>query len=279
MQPTVATKTIKPPPSLWGRQVCVFVSYSSTGEIKPHVAFHLKAIKKCGFTTVLVLVTDTELDLVPESSISTGQPLVLRRNAGFDFGAWADAFRLFPDLWEAQCVLLVNDSIFGPMINLGPTMKAALGAPADLVGLTESLEYRRHLQSYFLLMKRRALSRSRVQDFWTNVQNLPTKQEVISAYEVNLAALSRENGLETQAVFPLADFRMVSANPSIHLWRVLLDRGFPYLKVELFRELISPKRWARDKQRFPNQRIVKLIDDYVAENIATHRPDRATGDS
>ena len=30
--------------------------------------------------------------------------LVVRQNGGFDFGAWADAFRQFPSLWNAECV-------------------------------------------------------------------------------------------------------------------------------------------------------------------------------
>jgi len=272
MQPTVAMRIIHPPPKVVAPNVCLFVSYSSIAEIKPHVAFHLKAIRSYGFATVLILVTDRELDQVDLGRPPGGHALVLRRNAGFDFGAWADAFRLFPDLWRSQCVLLVNDSIFGPMTSLEPAMNAVLRAPADLVGLTESFQKKQHLQSFFLRLNQRALLSPIVQQFWADVRNFATKEEVIDTYEINLASLFRESGLSTHAIFSLPDFKIVPANPSINLWQVLLERGFPYLKVELFRELINPERWARIKGRFPNRRIVKLIDDYVEENIASHRP-------
>lgn len=270
MPTTVPTEIIRPPPKLVGRKVCLFVSYSSVGAIKPHVAFHLKEIKKCGFATVLMLVTD-EPKLASSGLLPTDHALILRRNAGFDFGGWADAFRLFPDLWHSQCVLLVNDSIFGPMTDLRPTMASALDAPADLVGLTQSIQKKFHLQSFFLLMKQAALSNPEVQLFWDQVRNLTTKQEVIDTYEINLTSFFEKNGLKTKAIFPLKDFGIVSANPSINLWIVLLNRGFPYIKIELFRELIGPDAWLQHKILFHNRRIVKLIDDYIEKNVPLHR--------
>ncbi len=273
MEASVETRTINRPGRLAGVPVCVFVSYSPDGSVKPHVAYHMAAIKACGFRTILVLVVDRIVNKSWKRLVAADQALVVRKNAGFDFGAWADAFRLFPDLWRAQVLLLVNDSNFGPIHSLKPVIERALALSADVVGLTETDAPVPHLQSFFILMKKPALASHAMRSFWAKVRNLPTKKEVIATYELNFMAYCGSHRLQSAAVFPLAEFRNHDANPSINLWQVLLERGYPYLKVELFNALIDKQRWSELATAIANPELADIISDYIARNVPLHHPD------
>jgi lipopolysaccharide biosynthesis protein len=234
---------------LRGERVCVFVSYAPDYQIKPHVRLHLAALKRSGFQIIHVMVVDgmTARAVPAEPELMRG--LVVRENGGYDFGAWADAFRTFPALWQAAAVLLVNDSVFGPFGDFDRLMARALKTPADLVGLTESAEITPHFQSYFLLLKGNALSHPGARAFWREIVNLPSKRATILAYEVPLVERFRRLGLTCTALFPWrGPTEAPWDNPTHHHWRRLLALGFPYIKVELLRDnpaRIDIRGWRR----------------------------------
>lgn len=198
----VPFQIIREPGSFDGRQVCIFVSYAPDGAIKPYVRLHLAALRRWGFALLLILNVDRKPDHPIPGHADILDGLVVRHNAGFDFGAWADAFRVFPTLWSARSVALVNDSIFGPVIEADALIRRALADPSDLVGMTENPEITPHLQSYFLLLKNGALARPEARALWTRTGNPPTKQQAIRRYEVPLTAAYRQLGLTCRALFP-----------------------------------------------------------------------------
>jgi lipopolysaccharide biosynthesis protein len=240
MKVMVETRTILAPKEMSQKCVCVFVSYSPTGHIKPHVKHHLDALNSVGFQCVLVLVVDR---FVNKSYRFPSQQLagcVIRLNAGFDFGAWADTFRLFPQLWQAKRLLIVNDSIIGPLSDFSNFMSDVLDVKADVVGLTESWEVRRHFQSFFLLFNSTALKSSQFRSMWASIENLKTKTDVIAAYETNFVLECERRGLTTMALYP-EQKEAHRGNRTIFHWRSLLELGFPYIKIELLRDLLSSR--------------------------------------
>ena len=107
------------PPSLQGRDVCLFVTYSDGGRIHDHVQTYLRSLKGAGLAVVLVIATeglDQTLSLAPE--LVDG--ILLRRNHGWDFAAWAAGLAAFPDLWAANLLILANDSVYGPIVTRLP---------------------------------------------------------------------------------------------------------------------------------------------------------------
>jgi lipopolysaccharide biosynthesis protein len=168
--------------------------------------------------------------------LDAAEGIVLRANLGFDFGAWADAFRLMPDLWSADSLLLVNDSIYGPVNDLGALLARVEAAPSDIVGLTESHEFVQHLQSYFVMFKKPALANGELRKLWQSIRPLTSKWEVVRNYEVEMRARYLKCGLTCEVLF--ADPSGAKpANPTHHRWRELVDTGFPYLKGDLLRKM------------------------------------------
>jgi hypothetical protein len=278
-QASVPLRVVRDPGGMAGERVCIFVSYAPDGRIKPHVRFHLAALKRNGLAILYVMVVDefpspeiTEALADNDHGLLRG--LVVRRNAGFDFGAWADAFRIFPALWTAKAVLLVNDSVFGPFGDFDSLMARALTLPADVIGMTESPEITPHFQSYFLLFKEKALSDPGARAFWRDIVNLASKRETILTYEVPLVAGYRERGLACTALFPWhGPTGRPWLNPTHHNWRSLLAAGFPYIKVELLRDnpaRIDIRGW---RKRIGDREHLAAIEQTLAvSSNGTPRP-------
>lgn len=234
-RPSVPCRVLSKPQMLQGHDACVFVSYSVEPAIKPHVQFHLEALAKHGFRTVLIVNADRLHDRsrLPKSDALGGA--ILRNNVGLDFGAWADAFRLVPELWSANSVLLVNDSVFGPFGDFAGFLARARATPADVVGLTDSNQFAHHMQSYFTLLNRNALQNEKLRHFWRTLKNRNNKWDVIRIYEVEMLARYRGYGLTCAVVFPSLAAPSEFVNPTESRWRQLAAAGFPYVKVNLLK--------------------------------------------
>jgi lipopolysaccharide biosynthesis protein len=255
LRPSVAVRVLRAPGELHNRRVCVFVSYSPTPAIRPHVRFHIEALLAEHFTVVLMLNVD---DAPRPLKFDAVAGLVIRANAGFDFGAWADAFRMFPALWSAESVLLVNDSVFGPFGDFHAVIERAYAGPADVVGMTENHQYTHHIQSYFTLLRGAALRSEGVRRTWQSTMNLPTKEDVIRRYELEMRARYTAMGLTCATLFKAE--RLHPQDPLYHKWTELADGGMPYIKVAQLMALQYPLRLAGWRERIGDERLLAIID-------------------
>ena len=219
------------------QRVCLFSHFDIDNKIDDHVIHYLSALRDEGFKIILI-TSNLELD---GASIDKARAicslLVHRENRGYDFAGWALALRLYPSLYDAQEVLLCNDSVYGPLRSLGPIFDKMNGTSCDFWGITESREVEWHLQSYFLVFKKSALTSAIFKQFWTAVRALDDKMELIRAYEVPLARLLSEGGLRPGVLVALEDVSSEICNPTLHPWRkTILVGKSPFVKVQLLRD-------------------------------------------
>jgi len=235
-----------PPPPAWavrmeylkplgiarGDEVALFVTHSATGRIKPHVEPYLHALGKAGIKPFLIIVTDREVD-VPQTLLDLSAGVIVRANAGYDFAAWAHAIHLHPEVYGAGALYLVNDSLIGPVSekSFDALLKRVRASDADMIGLTESHEYRWHVQTFFVALRPRLLSSWWLHDFFESVRVLGDKDTVIRAYEVRFAGAVERSGHTVEILFPSEH----AANPTLYDWRGLIERGFPFVKALLVR--------------------------------------------
>ena len=215
-----------------GAEVALFVTHSATGAVKPHVLAYVRALHDQGIATVLIAAVDRPLDIVPDLlAICAG--VIVRENLGYDFAAWAHAIALYPEVYGAPLLYLLNDSVIGA--TRGGRIERVIGrvraSSADVVGLTASHEYRWHVQSYFLALKPKALSRYRLQTFFGAVDLAADKDDVIRRYELPLGAELENMGCSIEVLFPSHS----ALNPILRAWRSLLDDDFPFVKLLLLR--------------------------------------------
>lgn len=235
-----------PPPPAWaarmemlkpfrrtpGQEVALFVTHSGTGRIKPHVASYLTALRNAGIATLLIVVTDREVE-IEEALADLAAGVMVRANAGYDFAAWAHAIHLHPEVYGAATLYLANDSLIGPadQARFDAMLGRIRASDADLVGLTESHEYRWHVQTFFIALKPRLLSSWWLHDFFGKMRTLGDKDAVIRAYEVRFAGDVERTGHKVEILYPSAR----ASNPTLYDWRTLLAAGFPFVKALLVR--------------------------------------------
>ena len=215
-----------------GAEWAILVTHSATGALKPHVLPYLRALSAEGISTLLVVATDRPLDVPPEARHLAGG-VMIRENGGYDFAAWSHALAVFPELWGAATLYLVNDSVLptaaaAPIADLFARVRASA---ADAVALTASFEYRWHAQSYFVALKPRALSSFALQRFFRDVRIAADKDDVIRDYELGLSGEIERAGLTIEILFPSDQ----PFNPTLRDWRGLVAAGMPFVKVLLLR--------------------------------------------
>ena len=246
--------------------VAVFCHYDRAGLVRPDTLRFLGELQAAGFSVVVVSNSGLKQ---PDVLSSVADHVLTRRNIGLDFCAWRMAMRRL-DLPRTgtRRILLVNDSVYGPLVPLAPLLAQMDPDQADLWGMTDSEELGWHLQSYFLLAGPALIHSDLWRRFWRGVVPLPLKRWMIARYEIGLSRLVTKAGFQARALFPYAARVADGAvrNPALGAWRELLAAGFPFLKRELlrdnptqepdlalWRELVAPDRVAeieRDLARF-----------------------------
>ncbi|WP_179187155.1 rhamnan synthesis F family protein [Sphingomonas sp. TZW2008] len=210
----------------------IFVAYAPTGVLQPFVRRFLRLLADQGIAVSLVVNADRPV-LLDDDLLASVASAMVRENRGYDFGAWAHMLRVAPQLYGADALYIVNDSIFGPTTDasFSEAIAALRANTADLAGLTETLERGWHIQSYFLRVNARLLSSYAFQLFVNSVHVVLDKDEVINAFEVPLTTRICDAGFTADAVFKVDEAR----NPTLFAWRRLLDAGFPFIKLLLVR--------------------------------------------
>lgn len=166
-------------------------------------------IKSCSeFIEYFVFVTNSKLD---QSELDKIRPyvnkIIIRKNEGYDFGAWRDAFFEFDFeiLKEFDELVLLNNSCYLVRNNFRYIFNEMDKKNVDFWGLTLSPflkngEYigekciDEHIQSYFQVFKKQVFLSEAFIDFWGNVSNEKELIQVIAKYESKLTKILKDSG-------------------------------------------------------------------------------------
>lgn len=267
--------------------LCVFAHYDRDGIIDDYVIHYLEALARLGCETVFVS-TAPGLDA---NCIERIRPLttriILRENRGYDFGSWRDGLATCGELTRYDRLLIVNDSVYGPIRDLGEVFETMRDRGAPAWGITDSLVYVHHLQSYFLVFERPVLESDVFQDFWRELPDHLFKHSVIVQGELGLSRRLARAGFELAALcdyrtlaqdikrkFDSANWLNTPVNATHWGWKALVEKhGCPFIKVQLLRD--NPKG-IEDAETW--EETIKAISDYDTALIRRHL-ERMTGGS
>jgi hypothetical protein len=257
-----------------GKRFCVFAHFDRSKRVDPHVFHHLRALKALDCDIVFVSSCKGLPDADREHILTLCHKLILRRNFGYDFGSYRAGLKQLNPQHSYEQILLVNDSVYGPIHDLKPIFEAFAQKSADLWSITDSYEQEYHLQSYFLVFNRAAWEHPRIQKFWKRFWYVNSKKAAIQLYEIGLSRAAKVAHLRQAAwcdyatLTPLmlkkVEARLATSPPedpplagmekrrlehlldttlghrrniSHYYWDYLIrDHGCPYLKVELLRD-------------------------------------------
>ena len=255
---------------------CLFAHYDPNDRIAEHVLYYLAALRRAGFS--ITVISTARLDATQRGKLAAiGAELVLRENAGLDFGSWAAGLARLRDasgqLRIGGRLLLANDSVFGPLGDLGEALERLSRLQGDVHAMVESREIAPHLQSWFLLFSPAAWRHPAFERAFGQNFAAMSKAEIIERAEIGLSADLRAAGLRLAALAsdpPRGGAqRLMRENPAQFLWRSLIERdGAPFVKIELLRD--NPKNVGdlaafADVARARAPELLALIQTYLAD--------------
>lgn len=214
-------------------RVAIVASFGAGAAATASLEAMIMRLEECGYSVILVRASDDTAALRWSAGYS-GDPIVIRKpNVGYDFGSWALAMRVFPQLRTRRYVLLTNDSLVGPFESLADIVGDFEQSRGDVWSATNTTQFFPHIQSFFMGFHSGVLNDPAVRNFWFSLRVETDKQRIIGKYELGLSRLLFGEGFAVTSCF--ASERVVAAglNPSVTGWRRLLDLGFPFVKREL----------------------------------------------
>ena len=234
----------------------------------------IAALQAAGFAVLLGQAYASMPAANARKPVSQADAFLVKDNLGYDFGTWfACLAAVRPHLATLDELLLLNDSVFGPMCSPQALADMIASCRGDLVGICDSYEHNYHLQSFFLLFRKNVLQSKCLEQFANAYSYSNTKTAVVQDGELALTPWLQERGFHCEAVFSyerlarrwldrvggyvsllekMPEFagekdddvqqvlglarklrRGEPVNPSHLFWDVLLDMDCPFVKREL----------------------------------------------
>ncbi len=212
-------------------RLCLFSSYFTGQALPPYVRVWLEQLLPFFDQLVLLSNDDKTLD-VSELQWLADRRILYRpvRNEGYDFGMWQKALADI-DMHDVQRLALVNDSciLFAP---LDVFFNWFDQAELDIGGMLESQSYTRHLQSFFLVLNRRAAQAARDYLVAHPVGGLGY-DEIVRTFELGLSRRFYEDtDFRVGVRFPTTP-RAPRDDPSYFFIDDLLRAGMPLIKKKM----------------------------------------------
>lgn len=181
------------------KRCIVFAHFDRGNIIDPHVIFYLRELRK--FCERLIFVSTS---LLSDEETAKIEKLVdrfqIKENEGYDFKSWQVGFRLAGDLSQFDEVLICNDSVYGPLFDLGTVFSKMESVDCDFWGLTNSYEIQEHVQSFFVSFKSQVIRSEAFSSFWADIRPQETKHDVVLKYELGLTQILLKNGFHYRVV-------------------------------------------------------------------------------
>lgn len=222
------------------RRLGILVFYDNEGIVDSYIDYLLKELDiVCEKVYLIVNGVIQQYDLNRLRTYITD--IYIRDNSGFDAGAYKDAFlNLIPYYnWiYYDEIVLVNDTFFGPIFSLKNLWEKVGDENIDFWGLTrhprvilsDGKEINSHIQSYFLVIRKRMSTSSCFLNFWKNLSYLMNYQDVIDNFELKFTVFFEAAGFRGKALMDDVNFQYED-NPYIyHSYELLKAGKLPFIK-------------------------------------------------
>ena len=250
------------------RRAAVFASHSSDGRISERVLFYLRGLGEVADNIVFVASNP----LLPgEEGKLAGlvAEILAESHAEYDFGSYRRGLRIahernLLDPGFADELVLCNDSCYGPVFPFAEMFGAMRGRNCDFWGMTANEELgAKHLQSFFLVFRRKTLDDGALDRFLDGVVALPGRGGVVLRYETALTETLRGAGLRLGSFVPPGSTpceKGASPNPMLRPLTLLRRFRAPLVKVKaLDGEIEEPLEEALAFLRKANPELAGLV--------------------
>lgn len=188
------------------RRLFLLAAYDPQGIVGEALVWYAGKLSECG-DVVLAMDSDcTESELSKLSGVTLHCEAC--RHLEYDFGsykrchAWAEANL---DLGSYDYLYLVNDSVYGPLSDILPSLEAmeSLSVPAFSMVIHPAVDLP-HLQSWFIGLSGQVFMSGWFTDFIRSVKRQPRKEDVCALYETGFCELLRSRDILFRGLYSVS---------------------------------------------------------------------------
>ena len=218
------------------KNYCIYVGHHQKSRIRPDVLMQLKALSLK--YSIIYITTSTQLiinDPLFGEVLKLVSQIIIRENKGYDFGSWKIGLDMLKNNFnKIESILLMNDSLYGPLFEMDNILDRTLSSNADITSMTASRQFRYHGQSYYISYNNKVINSKVFKSFWDNCQynNIHSdedKMKMVIKYEVDFYQSLLQMNFSNTVLFDTKD----ELNQSIYFWDKLIDLGMPFIKNTL----------------------------------------------
>lgn len=207
--------------------LCLFAAHLGKNTLPHYVKVYLLELKK-HFSELWLLGHE---DLISKDRVFLEDHGIIYRkekNEGYDFGMWYEALKAI-NSENLERIALVNDSciLFKP---LAPFMQAMIKSGADIYGMSLSEAVSTHVQSYFLILNKKAIPPALA--YFKEQGKKSSLNEVIRTYEIGLSSHLIKQGLQLSAFVNNGGYKG-EFSPYYYLLDQHLQQGIPLIKKKV----------------------------------------------
>jgi lipopolysaccharide biosynthesis protein len=246
------------------QRAAVFAHFDIDNKVDDYVIFYLTKIKEV--CACIIFVTTSALPEKETLKISNVcERVIVRENEGHDFMSYKKGLAELK-MENYDEILLCNDSVYGPFFSIKNAFGKMQGMANDFWGMTENYDLAYHLQSYFMVFRKKVIQSSYFKEFWEKVSVENDKSAVIKKYEVGLTQFLIKAGFIPEAYIRIKSSflntlraktaflsiksctdvinklrRLISGklgiNPTHFYWKTLItEYNMPFIKIDILRD-------------------------------------------
>ena len=208
----------------------LFAGYDKDCIINDALIYYVRTLSKYG-DVILCMDCDCakkEIDKIKKYTLH----VIATRHGEYDFGSYKRGFQYAANkdiLKKYDCLYLVNDSVFGPTINLNQTLNDIEKAPADAMGIIVS-RHKTHafMESWFIKLNQKIFLSDWFCDFIADITKSKTKADITIKYEHGLSNLITNNNCSWGGLYT------VWGRETYNQPKQLFQNGCPFIKKVSF---------------------------------------------
>ncbi len=212
------------------RRLFLLAGYNAHGLIDESLIFYIQALAACGD---VVLCMDSDCSAAELQRVA---PYVLhataQRHGEYDFGSYKRAYMYAADaniLKNYEFVYMVNDSVYGPLMDIEPSLTRMEKLNRDAFGLVYNpTASHPHIQSWFIGMRKNVFLSPWYDEFMRAITRQPDKGSITYLYEQGFTEMLRAHHVKFACLYNCPG-RSVYNNVA-----ALFRRGMPFMKKVAF---------------------------------------------
>ena len=189
--------------------------YDYRGGVGPHVRRQVESVAAA--VDRLLVVSTADLTEDSRAWLRGRAELVERPNYGYDFTSYQVGLHRAGDLTSYDEVVICNDT-YVPVTPYALVFERMAEQPVDFWGLTRTDRVAPHVQSFFVAFRPWVVGSQTYRRFWTGLDPLSTRRQVILRHEVGLSLGLHGAGFRSGAYFQESDADKRLARRRVRWW-------------------------------------------------------------